>query len=122
MHAKTENSHRQYVSYYQNRPLVASHGAALHHGSVLLLEALVQPGGALEVLVNTTHDASLLAVDERLGGEVIDTVIEAALDHLGVHLEERMLDLDHSRRQMVDGKHGITGKGISVKLNRRWGS
>ena len=86
---KIKNSHRQYVSYYQNRLLVASHGAALHHGRILLLEALVQPGGALEVLVNTAHDASLLAVDERLGGEVVDTVIEAALDHLGVHLKKK---------------------------------
>lgn len=101
--AKTENSHREYVSYYQNRPLVASHRATLHHCGVLLLEALVQPGGALEVLVNTAHDASLLAVDEGLGGEVIDTVIEAALDHLGVHLKERMLDLEYGRRQVVDG-------------------
>lgn len=106
----------------KSRRLVASHGATLHHGGVLLLEALVQPGGALEVLVNTAHNASLLAVDEGLGGEVVDTVIEAALNHLGVHLKERMLDLDHSRRQVVDGKHGITGKGISAKLNRRRGS
>lgn len=59
---------------------------ALHHGSVLLLEALLQPGGALQVLVHTAHDALLLAVDERLGGEVINTVVKAALDHLGVHL------------------------------------
>jgi hypothetical protein len=105
MHVATiENRARQYVSYYQNRPLVASHGAALHHGSVLLLEALVQPGGALEVLVDTAHDASLLAVNEGLGGEVIDTVIEAALDHLGVHLKEGTLDLEHGRRQVVDGR------------------
>lgn len=81
----------------RSRRLVASHGATLHNCGVLLLEALVQAGGALEVLVNTAHDAGLLAVDERLGGEVVDTVIEAALDHLGVHLKERMLDLDHGR-------------------------
>lgn len=85
--AKTENSHRQNVLYHQNRPLVASHRTALHHCGVLLLEALVQPGGALQVLVDTAHDASLFAVDEGLGGEIVDTVIEAALDHLGVHLK-----------------------------------
>jgi hypothetical protein len=87
----------------KNRPLVASHVAALHHCGILLLEALVQPGGALEVLVDTAHDASLLAVDEGLSGEVVDTIIEAALDHLGVHLKGR-LDHEHGRRQVVDGK------------------
>jgi len=60
--------------------------AALHHGSILLLEALLQPGGALQVLVHTAHNTLLLAVDEGLGGEVIDTVVETALDHLGIHL------------------------------------
>jgi hypothetical protein len=28
----------------------------------------------------------LFAVDEGLGGEIVDTVVEAALDHLRVHL------------------------------------
>lgn len=70
------------------------HRAGLHHGSVLLLESLVETGRALEVLVDATHDAGLLAVDEGLGGEVVDTVVEAALDHLGVHLEATLLDLN----------------------------
>ena len=111
--AKIESSPRQYVSYYQNGPLVASHGAALHHGGILLLEALVQPGGALEVLVDTAHDASLFAVNEGLGGEVIDTVIEAALDHLGVHLRAGTLDLEHGRNRYLMA-HGITGRGLSA--------
>jgi hypothetical protein len=76
------------------RSLVTPHGAALHHCGILFLEALVQAGGALEVLVDAAHDASLLTVDQRLGGEVVDTVIEAALDHLGVHLKETKLDLN----------------------------
>lgn len=58
----------------------------LHHGGILFLEALIQSRGALEVLVDTAQDTALFTVDERLGGEVIDTVIEASLDHLGVHL------------------------------------
>lgn len=62
------------------------HLAALHHGRVLLLEALVQPGGSLQVLVHAAHHAALLAVDQGLGGEVVDAVVEAALHELGVHL------------------------------------
>jgi hypothetical protein len=67
--------------------LFAAQLAALHHSSVLLLESLVQALRALEVLVDAAHDALLFAVDEGLGGEIVDAVIEAALDHLGVHLE-----------------------------------
>lgn len=59
---------------------------ALHHGSVLLLEALAQSGGTLEVLVDAAKDAALLTGDERLGSEVIDAVVEATLDESGVHL------------------------------------
>lgn len=60
--------------------------AALHHGGVLLLEALAQAGGALEELVDAAQHAAFLAGDEGLGGEVVDAVVEAALDELGVHL------------------------------------
>lgn len=37
---------------------------ALHHGSVLLLEAFAQSGGTLEVLVDAAKDAALLTGDE----------------------------------------------------------
>jgi hypothetical protein len=69
------------------RRLFASQLAALHHGSVLFLESLVQALGTLEVLVDAAHDALLFTVDQGLGGEIVDAVIEAALDHLGIHLE-----------------------------------
>lgn len=58
----------------------------LHHSRVLFLESLVQPGRALQVLVNATKNALFFAVDEGLGGEIVDAVVETALDHLGVHL------------------------------------
>lgn len=61
----------------------------LHHGGVLLLEAFAEAGGSLEVLVDATHDTALLTGDERLGGEVVDAVVEATLDESGVHLKER---------------------------------
>lgn len=85
------------------------HGAGLHHGSVLLLESLVETGRALEVLVDATHDAGLFAVDEGLGGEVVDTVVEAALDHLGVHLKETRLDKCIGMVRLSDG-HGSDSK------------
>lgn len=68
------------------RRLFAAQLTALHHSSILLLEPLVQALGALEVLVDAAHDALLFTVDQGLGGEIVDAVIEAALDHLGVHL------------------------------------
>ena len=68
----------------------------LHHGRVLLLEPLVQPGGALQVLVDAAHDTLLFTIDEGLGGEVIDTVIKTALDHFGVHLEQRARSVKHN--------------------------
>lgn len=40
------------------------------------------------MLVDAAHDALLFAVDQGLGGEIVDAVIEAALNHLGVHLEK----------------------------------
>lgn len=38
------------------------------------------------MLIDAAHDALLFAVDQGLRGEIVDAVIEAALDHLGVHL------------------------------------
>lgn len=71
--------------------LPAGEGAALGHGSVLLLEAVSEPLGALEDLVDAPHDAALLARAQRLGGEVGDAVVEAALDQVRVHLRKRQL-------------------------------
>ena len=75
-------------------PLPAGHLATLHHGGILLLEALVQALGALQELVHAAEGAALLAGDQGLGGEVVDTVIEAALDELGVHLNQKGFQLD----------------------------
>lgn len=44
------------------------------------------------MLVDTAHDTLLLTVDERLGGEVVHAVIEAALNHLGVHLSSEGIE------------------------------
>lgn len=66
--------------------------STLHHSGVLLLESFVQPAGSLQELVNATHNTSLLAGDEGLGGEVVDAVVEASLNELGVHLDERRHD------------------------------
>lgn len=58
----------------------------LHHSRILFLESFVQPSRTLEVLVDTAQHTALLARTKRPGGEVVDTVIEAALDEFGVHL------------------------------------
>jgi hypothetical protein len=65
--------------------------AALHHGGVLFLETLSEPGRALEVFVDAAKDAAFLPVNQRLGGEIVDTVVEAALDKAGVHLTAELL-------------------------------
>jgi hypothetical protein len=61
---------------------------ALHHGGILFLEALSQPGGTLEVFVDTAKDTTFLSGDQGLGGEIINTVVEAALYEAGVHLNQ----------------------------------
>lgn len=38
------------------------------------------------MLVDAAQDTLLFTVDEGLGGEIVDTVVETALNHLGVHL------------------------------------
>lgn len=82
--------------------LPARHAAALGHGSVLLLEAVSEALGALEVLVDAPRDAALLAGSERLGGKVVDAVIEAALDEVGVHLEAQRMSLGRPRGVWID--------------------
>jgi len=66
--------------------LPAGESTRLCHRSVLLLEPLAEPLGALEELVDAAHDAALLLGEQRLGSEVGDAVGEAALDKVGVHL------------------------------------
>lgn len=79
--------HSRNPGYQKTGRLFAAQLTALHHSSVLLLEPLVQALRALEVLVDAAHDALLFTVDQGLGGEIVDAVVETALDHLGVHLE-----------------------------------
>lgn len=66
--------------------------AGLGHGGVLLLEAVAESLLALEVLIDATHNAALLSRGERLACEVVDAVIEAALDEVGVHLRGERSD------------------------------
>ena len=60
--------------------------ATLHHRSVLFLEALVETGRALQVLIDTAQDTLLFTIDEGFGSKVIHAVVKTALHHLGVHL------------------------------------
>jgi hypothetical protein len=59
----------------------------LHHGRILLLEPLAEPGRTLQVFVDTAENASLFPGNQALGGEVVDAVIEAALDETRIHLD-----------------------------------
>lgn len=101
------------------KPVAGSHlfSTPLHHGRVLFLEALVQALRALQVLVDAAHHAAFLAVDEGLGCEVVDAVVEAALDELGVHLHDKMVSdggwrkCGVDRGWFVDGFVGTTGQG-----------
>lgn len=62
------------------------HRAGLCHSSILLLESFAQSLRALEELVNTSHYTALLLGKQRFGREVIDAIVEAALDEVRVHL------------------------------------
>jgi hypothetical protein len=68
--------------------LTSRHLARLHHGSILLLESLAQSLAALEILVDASHHTAFLSRDDRFGGEVVDAVIEAALDEAGIGLSK----------------------------------
>lgn len=76
----------QYIVLTLNTQLPSRHLPLLHHRRVLLLEPLVQPARALQRLVHAAHHTALLARHQRFGREVVDAVVEAALDQLGVHL------------------------------------
>lgn len=60
--------------------------SSLHHGSVLLLEARPQALRALHPLVHTAHDTALFPRDKGFCCEVVDAVIETALNQFRVHL------------------------------------
>lgn len=65
-----------------------SHEATgLGHGGVLFLEPLTETLRALDELVDAAHGATLLFGRELGRGEVVDAVLEAALDEVGVHLD-----------------------------------
>jgi hypothetical protein len=66
--------------------LSAGHLSRCHHRRVLFLESVADPLLGLQPLVHTAHDAVLLLRAERLGGEIVDAIVEALLDHAGVHL------------------------------------
>lgn len=59
---------------------------ALHHLSLLLLEALTDALATSHELLDAAGDAALLARDEGFGGEVVDAVVKAAVDESGEHL------------------------------------
>lgn len=63
--------------------------SSLHHGRILFLEPFVQPSRPLEVLVHTAQYTTLLTGRKRLGGEIGDAVVEAALNEFRVHLYSR---------------------------------
>lgn len=56
-----------------------------HHLRLLLLEAVSYPLRPSHELLYTSGYATLLARDQRLGGEVINTVVEAAVDQARKH-------------------------------------
>jgi hypothetical protein len=58
----------------------------LSHGSVLFLESLTKTLGTLDELVDAAHGATLFLGWELGRGEVVDAVLEAALDKVAVHL------------------------------------
>ena len=78
--------------------------STLHHGRVLLLEAFSEASRALEILVDTPKDTTLLTGDQGLGGKVVDAVVKATLDEPGVHLQsevERQRYGIHERKEKV---------------------
>lgn len=62
--------------------------ARLSHGGVLLLESLTETFGALEEFVNASHDATLFLGVDLCRGEIVDAVLKALLDQVGVHLSK----------------------------------
>lgn len=66
----------------------------LCHLSILLLETFAQSLGTLQELIHTTHDTALLFAQQALAREVVDTIGEAALYEVRVHLSMVSLNDD----------------------------
>lgn len=58
----------------------------IHHLRLLLCKALPYSLAAGHELLHTPAYTALFARDQRFGGEVINTVVEAAIDKGGEHL------------------------------------
>jgi hypothetical protein len=58
----------------------------IHHLRLLLRKPLSYPLAAGHEFLHAAAHAALFARDERFGGEVVDAVIEAAVDEGGEHL------------------------------------
>jgi pyruvate formate-lyase activating enzyme-like uncharacterized protein len=62
------------------------HATLLRHRGILFLKSFAQALRALKELVYAAHHAALFLGLERLGGEVRNAVVEAALNEVRVHL------------------------------------
>jgi hypothetical protein len=60
--------------------------ASLHRKSVLLLEPRSYPFACFRIFINTSEHAAFFSGDERLGCEIVDTVVETPLDESSVCL------------------------------------
>jgi hypothetical protein len=69
--------------------LSSGHLARLHHGSILFLEAVAYPFGALHLLLDASNDTAFLARAKSLGAEIANAIIETTLDELLILLMKR---------------------------------
>src|SRR5690606_29056242 len=57
-------------------------------GYIQFLESLAHSLGSLQELVDAAVEAGLLLLDNALAGKVVDAVVKASLDEVGVHLDK----------------------------------
>jgi hypothetical protein len=86
--------------FYAMQHLFASWRSLSHHRGLLFLESLANSFATGHELLYATGDASGLAGYEGLGGEVIDAVVEAAVNEAGEHLSRESGEL--SRYDEID--------------------
>ena len=119
-----------YVCIYRSVAdiLVYLHSKAatvLHELSIKLLETLSDALAVLQELLAALEGARLLLRGELLGGEVVDTRSEAALDQRGVKAHEilHLLTLnDLSELLLLFGVQLIhSGEILSICEKLRWG-